>query len=107
MPSTNTFSLSLYRYDLEAPEQAEFPMNYSDTLDRLEQAMLLRCFRSDRVYNMTKLYVSESMGEYFVKPPVLNTQNVFRQSSCNNPNIFILRYVPGTVCLSQLFACLN
>ena len=49
---------------------------------------------------MTKLYVSESMGEYFVKPPVLNTQNVFRQSSCNNPIIFILS--PGADPLTDL-----
>ena len=87
-------------YDLEAPEQAEFPLGYSESLDRFEQALLLRCFRPDRTFNMTKLYVSETLGGYYIKPPVLDTGNVFRQSSCNNPIIFILS--PGADPLTDL-----
>eukprot|EP00944_MAST-04C_sp_MAST-4C-sp1_P005925 g5925.t1 len=41
--------------------------------------LVLRCFRIDRVYNATKLYVMHKMGDRFVQPPVLDYGRVFKQ----------------------------
>ncbi len=87
-------------YDLEAPEQTDLPMGYSQKLDKMQQMLILRCFRIDRVYNATKLYVMHQMGDRFVQPPVLDYQRVFKQSYPTTPVIFVLS--PGADPLSSV-----
>lgn len=75
---------------LEAPENAPIPMGYSDKLSLFQQLCLLRCFRTDRVYNAITNFVIKNMGEKYVMPPVVNYQNIFDQSTPTSPVIFIL-----------------
>ncbi|KAI9009714.1 dynein heavy chain and region D6 of dynein motor-domain-containing protein [Gaertneriomyces semiglobifer] len=75
---------------LEAPENAKFPMEYSDKLTPFQQLCLLRCFRVDRVYNAVTNFVIKHMGEKYVMPPVINYQNIFDQSTPTTPVVFIL-----------------
>ncbi|TPX78384.1 hypothetical protein CcCBS67573_g00352 [Chytriomyces confervae] len=77
---------------LEAPESESMPLGYSEKLTPFQQLCLLRCFRTDRVYNSVTHFVikNPNMGEKYVMPPVINYQNIFEQSSPTGPVVFIL-----------------
>ncbi|TPX54389.1 hypothetical protein PhCBS80983_g05954 [Powellomyces hirtus] len=75
---------------LDAPENATFPMDYSTRLTSFQKLCVLRCFRTDRVYNAVTNFVIENMGEKYVMPPVINFQNIFEQSTPTSPVVFIL-----------------
>jgi len=78
-------------YNLEAPEAAPMPLNYSEKLaDGLQRLCVMRCFRPDRVFNMAKLFVCEQIGDKYVQPPVLDYARIYKQSSSTTPMIFIL-----------------
>lgn len=76
--------------DLEDPENVSIPMNYSESLSRFQQLCLLRCLRTDRVYNGITNFVIANLGEKYVMPPVVNFQNIFEQSTPTCPVVFIL-----------------
>ncbi|XP_062273833.1 dynein axonemal heavy chain 10 [Scomber scombrus] len=81
-------------YDLDAPEQASFPMKYEENLSAFQKLLLLRCFRVDRVYRAVTDYVTVTMGEKYVQPPVISFDAIYEQSTPNSPIIFILS--PGS-----------
>ncbi|XP_048858906.1 dynein axonemal heavy chain 10 [Brienomyrus brachyistius] len=87
-------------YDLDALEQAPFPMMYEDKLTAFQRLLLLRCFRVDRVYRAVADYVTITMGEKYVQPPVISFEAIFEQSTPNSPIIFILS--PGSDPASDL-----
>ncbi|CAK4656794.1 hypothetical protein LEN26_006663 [Aphanomyces euteiches] len=77
-------------YELEAPEQSPFPSEYSAKLSPLQQLLVYRCFRQDRVYNAMKLFVISIMGEKYVQPPVLDYARIYAQSAPTSPIVCIL-----------------
>ena len=77
-------------YDLEAPETAQLPSDYSSKLTPFQALAVTRCFRPDRVYNAVKLFVMGAIGEKFVQPPVLDFHRIYAQSSPFMPMVFIL-----------------
>ncbi|XP_077600352.1 dynein axonemal heavy chain 10-like [Stigmatopora nigra] len=81
-------------YDLDAPEQAPLPMRYDDKLTDFQKLLLLRCFRVDRVYRAITDYVTVTMGERYVQPPVINFDVIYEQSTQYSPIVFILS--PGS-----------
>ncbi|XP_078277210.1 LOW QUALITY PROTEIN: dynein axonemal heavy chain 10 [Rhinoraja longicauda] len=89
-----------YWYDLDAPEQVEFPIHYKDTLNSFQKLLLLRCFRVDRVYRAVMDYISRTIGEKFVQPPVISFEAIFEQSTSTSPIVFILS--PGSDPASDL-----
>lgn len=50
-------------YDLDAPEQAPFPMKYEEGLSAFQKLLLLRCSRVDRVFRAVTDYVNVTMGK--------------------------------------------
>ncbi|KAG9396016.1 Dynein heavy chain and region D6 of dynein motor [Carpediemonas membranifera] len=93
--------------DLEKPEAATPPFvplaseEGPAELSKFECMLLLRCFRIDRVYHAVTDFVIDVMGERFVQPPVLDYENIFRQSSCFSPILFILS--PGADPTTDIF----
>ncbi|KAM9822155.1 dynein axonemal heavy chain 10-like isoform 2-T2 [Syngnathus typhle] len=81
-------------YDLDAPEQAPMPMKYGERLTDFQKLLLLRCFRVDRVYRAITDYVTVSMGERYVQPPVISFDVIYEQSTQFSPIVFILS--PGS-----------
>lgn len=75
---------------MDAPESSPFPEKYSKNLSDLQQLMLLRCFRVDRVYRAITNFVTHRMGEKYVTPPVISFESVFEQSMPLSPIVFIL-----------------
>ncbi|XP_072367150.1 dynein axonemal heavy chain 10 isoform X2 [Scyliorhinus torazame] len=87
-------------YDLDAPEQIGFPLQYKTSLDNFQKLLLLRCFRVDRVYRAVMDFITVTMGEKFVQPPVISFEAIFEQSTPNSPIVFILS--PGSDPASDL-----
>uniref|UniRef100_A0A7N8XJR9 Dynein axonemal heavy chain 10 n=1 Tax=Mastacembelus armatus TaxID=205130 RepID=A0A7N8XJR9_9TELE len=81
-------------YDLDGPEQVPFPMKYKDNLSAFQKLLLLRCFRVDRVYRAVTDYVTVTMGEKYVQPPVISIDAIYEQSTPSSPIVFILS--PGS-----------
>eukprot|EP00919_Chromeraceae_sp_WS-2016_P072391 GHVR01171232.1.p1 GENE.GHVR01171232.1~~GHVR01171232.1.p1 ORF type:complete len:2780 (-),score=639.98 GHVR01171232.1:32-7840(-) len=77
-------------YDLEAPEAAEYPMNYSTILTQFQKLLIMRVFRPDRLYNAIKLFVIWRLSEFYVQPPPLEYNKIFQQSAATSPVVFIL-----------------
>jgi dynein heavy chain len=77
-------------YDLGVPEEHPFPHGFSSELNSFQQLLIYRCFRPDRAYNAVKNFVAGKMGEKYVRPPNLEFQRVFDQSTPLNPIVFIL-----------------
>ncbi|CAJ1068269.1 LOW QUALITY PROTEIN: dynein heavy chain 10%2C axonemal [Xyrichtys novacula] len=81
-------------YDLDGPEQVPFPMKYGESLSAFQKLLLLRCFRVDRVYRAVTDYVTVTMGEKYVQPPVISYDAIYEQSTPYSPIVFILS--PGS-----------
>jgi dynein heavy chain len=75
---------------LDTPESSSMPQDYSERLTPFQKLCLLRCFRTDRVYNGVTNFVILQMGERYVMPPVINYKNIFDQSTPTSPVVFIL-----------------
>ncbi|KAM6931388.1 dynein axonemal heavy chain 10 [Xenentodon cancila] len=80
--------------DLDAPEQAPFPMKYKECLSAFQRLLLLRCFRVDRVFRAVTDYVSVTMGKKYVQPPVMDLASIYDDSTPFSPIVFILS--PGS-----------
>ncbi|XP_075882096.1 dynein axonemal heavy chain 10-like isoform X2 [Nelusetta ayraudi] len=87
-------------YDLDGPEQVPFPMEYGENISAFQKLLLLRCFRVDRVYRAVTDYITVTMGEKYVQPPVINFDAIYEQSTPFSPIVFILS--PGSDPASDL-----
>ncbi|CAM9556184.1 unnamed protein product [Bubo scandiacus] len=87
-------------YDTDALEQMPFPMQYQNNLTNFQKLLLLRCFRVDRLYRAVTDYVTLTMSEKYVQPPVISFEAIFEQSSPYSPVVFILS--PGSDPVSDL-----
>ncbi|XP_077456872.1 dynein axonemal heavy chain 10-like [Stigmatopora argus] len=81
-------------YDLDAPENSSLPMKYDEKLTAFQKLLLLRCFHVDRVYRAIINFVTITMGERYVQPPVISFDNIYEQSTPFSPIVFILS--PGS-----------
>uniref|UniRef100_A0A8B9MLI2 Dynein axonemal heavy chain 10 n=1 Tax=Accipiter nisus TaxID=211598 RepID=A0A8B9MLI2_9AVES len=87
-------------YDTDTLEQMPFPMQYQNNLTNFQKLLLLRCFRVDRLYRAVTDYVTLTMSEKYVQPPVISFEAIFEQSSPYSPVVFILS--PGSDPVSDL-----
>jgi dynein heavy chain, axonemal len=88
-------------YNHEEPENFELPDGYSKDLTKFQLLMVLRVFRTDRVYKVIQDFIIEHMGsDHYVQPPTLQYSNVFAQSTENTPIVFILS--PGADPLADM-----
>nr|XP_049701305.1 dynein axonemal heavy chain 10 [Helicoverpa armigera] len=81
-------------FDSDTPESADIPGGYRDTLEPFELLMLLRCFRVDRIYRALTDYITVTMGEEYITPPVISLDMIFEQTTPFTPVVFILS--PGS-----------
>ncbi|XP_055461995.1 dynein axonemal heavy chain 10 [Psammomys obesus] len=87
-------------YDLDSLEQFRFPLKYDENITAFQKLLILRCFRVDRVYRAVTDYVTFTMGEKYVQPPMISFEAIFEQSTPNSPIVFILS--PGSDPASDL-----
>eukprot|EP00466_Bigelowiella_natans_P011733 jgi/Bigna1/49976/estExt_Genewise1.C_620014 len=78
-------------YALENPEESKMPSEYSEKLTPLQQLLILRCFRQDRVSSGIRNFVIKEMkSTKYVTPPVLEYSRIYNQSTRVTPVVFIL-----------------
>uniref|UniRef100_A0A182T3H2 Uncharacterized protein n=1 Tax=Anopheles maculatus TaxID=74869 RepID=A0A182T3H2_9DIPT len=87
-------------YDLDDIGGYEYPGNFEDRMTPYDHLLLMRCLRIDRVYRMLNNYVSQTMGEEFITPPILSFDSIYEQSTASTPVVFILS--PGSDPTSDL-----
>uniref|UniRef100_A0A9L0IQP0 Dynein axonemal heavy chain 10 n=1 Tax=Equus asinus TaxID=9793 RepID=A0A9L0IQP0_EQUAS len=87
-------------YDLDSLEQFPFPLGYDKNITPFQKLLILRCFRVDRVYRAVTDYVTVTMGEKYVQPPMISFDAILEQSTPNSPIVFILS--PGSDPASDL-----
>lgn len=76
--------------DSDTPESSTIPDEYLDRMDPFELLMLLRCFRVDRIYRALTHYITVTMGEEYITPPVVSFDMIFEQSTPFTPVVLIL-----------------
>ncbi|KPJ04007.1 Dynein heavy chain 10, axonemal [Papilio xuthus] len=81
-------------FDSDTPETNEIPNGYRDRLKPFELLMLLRCFRVDRIYLALTDYITATLGEEYITPPVISLDMIFEQTTPFTPVVFILS--PGS-----------
>ncbi|CAD2214810.1 hypothetical protein AGDE_00451 [Angomonas deanei] len=81
-------------FTLDRPEDPEstIPCGYREKMSEFHLLCLLRCFRSDRVYNGVTNFIStcDLLGEKFVMPPILRYKEVLDKSSAMAPVVCIV-----------------
>ncbi|XP_078791125.1 dynein axonemal heavy chain 10 isoform X3 [Oryzias latipes] len=77
-------------WDLRAPEQAPFPLQYSESLSAFQKLLLLRCLRADRLHRAMADYVTVTMGNICVHPPLINFTTIYERSTAFSPIVFIM-----------------
>ncbi|KAM4891097.1 dynein axonemal heavy chain 10 [Sylvia borin] len=87
-------------YDTDALERIPVPMHYEGSVTDFQKLLLLRCFRVDRMYRAVTDYVTVTMGETYVQPPVISFDAILQQSTPFSPVVFILS--PGSDPVSDL-----
>ncbi|KAG7999525.1 Dynein heavy chain 10 [Nibea albiflora] len=96
------YSLASYLewYDLDGPEQSPFPMKYKENLSDFRSCCCSAASAVDRVYRAMTDYVTNTMGEKYVQPPMINCDAIHEQSTPSSPIVFILS--PGSDPTSDL-----
>jgi len=80
-------------YDSLSPQDDPMPGIFQG-VEGLGHLNALRCIRPDKIVLAVQHYVSETMGEKFVKPPPFDLQACYNDSSAMVPLVFILS--PGS-----------
>ena len=88
-------------YDLEAPENSPMPQGYNEKLTPMERMLILRCFRVDRVYVAITKFIMIEMGPEYVTPPVMDFDNIYKDSTPLVPVAFVLS--PGADPATDIF----
>jgi len=53
-------------YDEQEPEMVPMPCGYSDSLNKFQQLLVMRIFRTDRVVNSIKNFIMNRMSPYYI-----------------------------------------
>lgn len=87
-------------YNLEKPELQELPRNLAK-LTSFQMLLVLRCFRSDRVINGVKRFITEFYNNpCYIQSPAAEFEKIFNQTNERSPIVFILS--PGADPLSDV-----
>ncbi|XP_069744236.1 dynein axonemal heavy chain 8-like [Narcine bancroftii] len=77
-------------FDAEAPEDTIIPNGYSDSLDSFGKLLLIRSWCPDRTLSQARNYISDSMGEKYAEPVVLNLETTWEESDIQTPLVCFL-----------------
>ena len=77
-------------YDSPNAHEEPLPGDWNSKLDMLQKMLVIKLLRSDKLMEAIRNFVIANMGEDFTRPPVLNLQDCFNDSTNISPLIFIL-----------------
>jgi dynein heavy chain, axonemal len=81
-------------YESSNPLELELPGALRD-LSSMERMVVVRCLRMDKVVPAVRRYVSETLGEYFVEPPLYALETVVDELAYDPSVPIILVLSPG------------
>ncbi|KAK0049220.1 dynein heavy chain 3 axonemal-like isoform X1 [Biomphalaria pfeifferi] len=76
-------------YDHPTPHNHKLPTPW-DSLSGLDNMVVLRCFRPDKIVPAVQNFIVDNMGHSYVEPPTFDLPGSFADSNCCAPLIFIL-----------------
>ncbi|KAG5882158.1 Dynein heavy chain 5, partial [Gonioctena quinquepunctata] len=76
-------------FDKDAPEEATIPDGYS-SLDPFRKLLMIRSWCPDRTITQSRKYISNSLGQKFAEPVILNMEVLFNESVPLTPMICFL-----------------
>mmetsp|Transcript_7627 Transcript_7627/g.14387 ORF Transcript_7627/g.14387 Transcript_7627/m.14387 type:complete len:3920 (+) Transcript_7627:928-12687(+) len=71
------------------PEEETLPSPF-DALDAFHRLLLIKAFRQEKVIYSVIQFVTEQLGTKFVQLPPLNMEEVYAETNCRTPIIFVL-----------------
>jgi dynein heavy chain len=75
----------------KAPHMIPLPGEWDTKLNRMwERLLLMKVFREEKVLFLISFYVKEVLGAAFLEPPPFILAEVFKDSDCYTPIIFVL-----------------
>mmetsp|Transcript_64893 Transcript_64893/g.119431 ORF Transcript_64893/g.119431 Transcript_64893/m.119431 type:complete len:4522 (+) Transcript_64893:77-13642(+) len=80
-------------YSCAEPEKEPLPGDWDGRLDLLQKLIVIRCIRPDRVGLAVAMFISSKMDPKFTEPPPLDLEQIYEESSCYTPLLFVL--TPG------------
>ncbi|KAG5885748.1 hypothetical protein JTB14_033861 [Gonioctena quinquepunctata] len=80
-------------FDSGEPQDCPLPPPWDNTLNDLQNLLVLRCLRSDKVVPAVQNFVTSHLGKVYVEPPPFDLTSSYADSHCCIPLIFIL--TPG------------
>jgi dynein heavy chain len=88
-------------FDDAFPQDLPYPKSFAEKWNSFQHLLYLRCLRQDKMMPAMSNYVTEQMGEKFIKPPIFDLSVSYSQASSTMPLIFILS--PGSDPTESLF----
>ncbi|ESO88893.1 hypothetical protein LOTGIDRAFT_125424 [Lottia gigantea] len=88
-------------YDSATPHLETLPLPWCDCLTNLEELIVLRCLRPDKMVPAIQKYIAERMGQIYIEPPTFDLSLCYQDSNCYSPLIFVLS--PGADPMAGLF----
>jgi dynein heavy chain len=93
-------------YDSKAPQDfVELPAEWKEKLSGLQQLIVLRCIRPDKVVHAARAFVEVNLGQRFTQPPPFDLGKVYEDSKATAPLIFVLS--PGADPMGALLKFAN
>ncbi|EDO35603.1 predicted protein [Nematostella vectensis] len=77
-------------FDKDAPEEAEIPDGYANSLDTFRKLLLIRSWCPDRTISQARKYISESMGAQYGETVILELEKTWEESDNRTPLINFL-----------------
>lgn len=66
------------------------PCGYTDSLNKFQQLLVMRIFRTDRVVNSMKNFIMSRMSPFYVQSPPLLYDKIYKMSTEKTPIVFTL-----------------
>eukprot|EP00794_Sanderia_malayensis_P018805 gene18805-20701_t len=77
-------------FDKEAPEEADIPDGYNQSLDTFRRLLLIRSWCPDRTLSQARKYIEESIGQKYAEGVILNLHETWEESDTRTPMICFL-----------------
>lgn len=77
-------------FDKDAPEEADIPDGYANSLDTFRKLLLIRSWCPDRTMAQARKYIAESMGSNYAENVILDLVKTWEESDNKTPLINFL-----------------
>ncbi|XP_076448252.1 dynein axonemal heavy chain 3-like [Babylonia areolata] len=88
-------------YDSAEPYEEPLPAPYTDCLTALQNLIVLRCLRPDKMVPAVGIYISDNLGPKYIEPPTFDLSLCYEDSSYFSPLVFVLS--PGADPMASLY----